>query len=155
MRFYGYKMFSFVITISKRQEDMLFLWAQMTVSICKELCYDSVVFNNFDKETSHDFRRGIHPIWIFEFIEYILCETTPLVYFALWRFSNLSKFYEFWRFFLKCIWDLYSEFFFSKFELIFVVSALFNDQVLFILYVFCWNNEHILDNISRIWVQKV
>ena len=31
----------------------------------------------------------------------------------------------------------------------------FHDQLLFFVFVFCWNNEYILDNISRICVQKV
>ena len=35
------------------------------------------------------------------------------------------------------------------------MTALFQDQVLFIAYVFCWKNEYIFDNVSRIWVQKV
>ena len=46
-------------------------------------------------------------------------------------------------------------FFFSKFELVFAVSALFYDQVLFFVNVFCWSNEHNLDNFSRTWAQKV
>ena len=33
--------------------------------------------------------------------------------------------------------------------------AFFHEQVLFFVYVFCWNNEYIFGNISRIWVQKV
>ena len=37
----------------------------------------------------------------------------------------------------------------------FAASALFNDQVLFFVYVFCSNNEYILENISSIWTQKV
>ena len=40
-------------------------------------------------------------------------------------------------------------------ELVFAVSALFHDQVLFFLCVFCWNNEYFPDNISPIWVKKV
>ena len=39
--------------------------------------------------------------------------------------------------------------------MVFAVSAIFHDQVLFFLYVFCSNNEYILGNISRISVQKV
>ena len=35
------------------------------------------------------------------------------------------------------------------------MSALFHEHELFFVYIFCWNNEYILDNISRIWVQKV
>ena len=35
--------------------------------------------------------------------------------------------------------------YFSKFEL----------QVLFLVHIFCWKNEYILDIISRIWVQSV
>ena len=67
-----------------------------------------------------------------------------------------SKFPEIWWLYPKFIWDKYSEkiifFFFSKFKLTFVVSALFHEQVLFFGYVFCWNNEYILDNINRIWL---
>ena len=37
----------------------------------------------------------------------------------------------------------------------FAVSALFHNLALFFVYFCCWNNEYILDNISRIWVQKV
>ena len=37
---------------------------------------------------------------------------------------------------------------FSKFEVTFSVSALFHNQVLLFVHVFCWNNEYILDNIS-------
>ena len=40
--------------------------------------------------------------------------------------------------------------FFSKFELVFAVSAFFHDQLLFLVYVFYWNNEHILRNIIHI-----
>ena len=39
--------------------------------------------------------------------------------------------------------------------MVFAVSAFFHDQMLFFVYVFCWNNEYILDNVSRIWVQKM
>ena len=35
-------------------------------------------------------------------------------------------------------------------KLSFAVSALFHDQVLFFVYVFCWKNEYILDSFSRI-----
>ena len=52
---------------------------------------------------------------------------------------NIPKIYlglKFWKFF-------------PKFELVFL------DQVLFFVYVFCWNNEYIHGIISRIWVQKV
>ena len=38
-------------------------------------------------------------------------------------------------------------FFFSKFELAFALPALFHNQALFFVYVFCWNNEYMLDNI--------
>ena len=34
--------------------------------------------------------------------------------------------------------------FFSKFELVFAVSVLFHEQVLFFVHIFCWNNEYIL-----------
>ena len=44
---------------------------------------------------------------------------------------------------------------FSKFELVFAVSAYFHNQVLFFVCVFSWNNEYILDNISRIRVQRI
>ena len=37
----------------------------------------------------------------------------------------------------------------------FAVSTLFHDLALFFVYFCCWNNEYILDNISRIWDQKV
>ena len=43
--------------------------------------------------------------------------------------------------------------FFSKFELVFGASALFQEQVLFFVYVFHFN-EYILCNISRISVQR-
>ena len=39
---------------------------------------------------------------------------------------------------------------FSKFKLVFAVSALSFGQMLFFVYVLCWNNEYILENISRI-----
>ena len=42
------------------------------------------------------------------------------------------------------------EFFFSKFELVFAVAVLFQDQVLFFVYVFCWNNEYVIENLSHI-----
>ena len=38
--------------------------------------------------------------------------------------------------------------FFSKFELVLAVSAFFHSQALFSVYVFGWNKEYILDNIS-------
>ena len=78
-----------------------------------------------------------------------------LVNFALYRFSKSTKFYEILWLFLKFVGDLYSEFIFYKFKLVFAMSALFHDQMLSLLYVFCWKNEHLLDNISRISVQKV
>ena len=34
--------------------------------------------------------------------------------------------------------------FFSKFELVLAVSVLFHEQLLFFVYIFCWNNEYIL-----------
>ena len=40
--------------------------------------------------------------------------------------------------------------FFFKIQTGFAVAALSQDQVLFFVYIFCWNNEHILDKISRI-----
>ena len=43
----------------------------------------------------------------------------------------------------------------SNFELVFAVSALFNYQVLFFVYVFCCNNEYVPGNVSCIWVQSV
>ena len=46
-------------------------------------------------------------------------------------------------------------FYFSKFELVFAVPALFHEQVLFFVYGFCWNNENIIEDISHGWVQKV
>ena len=39
--------------------------------------------------------------------------------------------------------------------MVFAVSALFRNQVLFFVYVFYRNNEYNLDNISRIWVQQI
>ena len=45
--------------------------------------------------------------------------------------------------------------FFSKLELVLAMSALFHDQVLFFVYVFCWNNEYILSNVNRIWVLRI
>ena len=39
----------------------------------------------------------------------------------------------------------------SQFELAFGMSALFHNQVLLFMYVFCWNNEYILENISCVW----
>ena len=44
--------------------------------------------------------------------------------------------------------------FFPIFELVFAVLALFDDQMLFCVCVFYCYHEYILDNISRIWVQK-
>ena len=45
--------------------------------------------------------------------------------------------------------------FFSKPQLVFTVSALFNDQVFFFfIYTFC-NGEYILDNITRNWVKRL
>ena len=61
------------------------------------------------------------------------------------------KFGEFSKSYLGLIFWI----FLSKFKLIFAVSALFHDQVLFFVYAFCWNNDYILGNISRIWVQSV
>ena len=46
-------------------------------------------------------------------------------------------------------------YYFSKFELVFAVSVIFHEQVLFLVHIFCWKNEYILDIISRIWVQSV
>ena len=40
--------------------------------------------------------------------------------------------------------------FLSNFKLVFAVPAPFQDLVLFFVYVFCWNNEHILVTVSRI-----
>ena len=40
--------------------------------------------------------------------------------------------------------------YFSKFELVFAVSVIFHEQVLFLVLIFCWKNEYILDIISRI-----
>ena len=45
--------------------------------------------------------------------------------------------------------------FLFKIQTAFAVSALFHDQLLFVLYVFFWKNEYSFVNISRIWVQKV
>ena len=45
--------------------------------------------------------------------------------------------------------------FFSKLELVLAMSELFHDQVLFFVYVFCWNNEYILSNVNRIWVLRI
>ena len=42
----------------------------------------------------------------------------------------------------------------SELELVFAVSALFYDQVLFFVCLLL-ENDYIFDNISRIWVQKV
>ena len=69
-------------------------------------------------------------------------------------FYNFLVTHEIWWLFLKLIWNWYPGFFFSlsKFDLIFTVSALFLDQVLFFVYVFCWNDECILGNINHIWV---
>ena len=45
--------------------------------------------------------------------------------------------------------------FFSKPQLVFTVSALFNNQVLlFFIYIFC-NGEYTLDNITRNWVKRL
>ena len=43
-------------------------------------------------------------------------------------------------------------FFFSKFGLVLAVGTLFQDQVLFILNMFSWENEYVFDNISHICV---
>ena len=49
-------------------------------------------------------------------------------------------FYKVWWLFLKFIWNWYSDFFFSNFELVFAVPVLFYDQLLFFCYVFYWKN---------------
>ena len=43
----------------------------------------------------------------------------------------------------------------KKYKLVFAVSAHSHDQVLIFIYICCSNNEYCLDNISRIWVQRV
>ena len=52
---------------------------------------------------------------------------------------------------------LYFFFFLEKKEIWagFCSVSLFSQLGVFCAYVFCWNNEYIFDNISRIWVQKV
>ena len=71
--------------------------------------------------------------------------SAPLVYYnILVTGPNFLKFGDF-SYILSAI--KYSGIFFSKFELVLAVSALFHGQVLFFVYVFCWNNEYILGNI--------
>ena len=77
----------------------------------------------------------------------------PVVLFVLLPFK-LSKFYEIWRFFVKFICNCYSGFF-LKIQTGFCSVSTFHDQVLFFVYVFCWNIQFIFGNICWICVQRI
>ena len=71
--------------------------------------------------------------------------SAPLVYYNI--FITGPNFLEFGDFCNILSAIKYSGIFLSKFDLVLAVSGLLNGQVLFFVYVFCWNNEYILGNI--------
>ena len=61
-------------------------------------------------------------------------------------FGGMVLFYQI----LSNPFRFHSEFFSPKFDLVFAMSVVFHEQVLFFVYIFWWNNEYILDIVSRI-----
>ena len=56
---------------------------------------------------------------------------------------------------LMYMYYLFCFFFFFYFELFLAASALFYVLVFFFVYVFCWNNEYILGNVSHFLFGRV